>query len=310
MIVYVFCQGFNTKPSGGVKVLFDIVNLLNKSNWKSKILIPNGEYKINWLDYEVEIENNPDKVTSQDIMVFHEETLWMFDKIVGRTGCKYIILNQGAHWSLTNYLGYNRTKEIYQNALGVLVNSVHTGLLVDRLFGQLKQYRFHIGIPEYFKPSQQKANTIAYMPRRNSETAECIAQYVKDVHSNWSVIAINDMHQKQVADVLSLSKIFLSFGGPEGFGLPPLEAALGGCKVIGYHGFGGEEFFKQPVFTSIPFMDIPLFLDTINEYVSLLNNKQVLEIGKASEQITYLRNTYSKERFESDIINAFTEMIK
>ena len=46
-----------------------------------------------------------------------------------------------------------------------------------------------------------------------------------------------------VADILRESQVFLSFGHPEGFGLPPAEALACGCLVIGYHGGGGREYF-------------------------------------------------------------------
>ena len=38
--------------------------------------------------------------------------------------------------------------------------------------------------------------------------------------------------------------IFLSFGHPEGFGLPITEAMASGYWVIGYHGGGGRELFR------------------------------------------------------------------
>ena len=37
----------------------------------------------------------------------------------------------------------------------------------------------------------------------------------------------------------------------EGFGLPPLEAAIAGNKVIGYDGISGKEYWKKPIFTEI-----------------------------------------------------------
>ena len=40
------------------------------------------------------------------------------------------------------------------------------------------------------------------------------------------------------------SLLFLSFGFPEGFGLPVAEAFACGCAVIGYDGLGGRELFK------------------------------------------------------------------
>ena len=55
------------------------------------------------------------------------------------------------------------------------------------------------------------------------------------------------MTEKEIAFNLIKSKIFLSFSELEGFGRPPLEAAIAGNKVIGYHGEGWKEYMKKPV---------------------------------------------------------------
>jgi len=54
-----------------------------------------------------------------------------------------------------------------------------------------------------------------------------------------------------VAATLGRSSIFLSFSELEGYGLPPLEAALAGNLVVGYTGQGGREFFAPPIFRPI-----------------------------------------------------------
>jgi hypothetical protein len=318
MTIYVFSQGANTEPSGGVRILFDLVKCLKRSGINSKILIPNGAapYKVTWFDYDdVEIVNDFSVIKKEDIIVLHEETLWVFESLVKKYECKHVIFNQGAHWSLTNYLGYFNTKKIYEEAEFVLVNSDHTRKLVQTLFGDdVVQFQVRLGVEKYFSPAAHKENRICYMPRVNrempSETAECIVQYVKDVHSDWELFPIKNMNHKSVAEILSTSKIFLSFGGPEGFGLPPLEAALSGCKVIGYHGFGGEEFFHEPLFTEIPFMDIPLFLDQINVYTSLLKNTNPIAIQGAQLQIEKLSKKYSPLSFEEDVIRSFKTILR
>jgi len=305
-MIYVFSQGANYKPAGGVKVLFDIVKTLNEHGLQSSLLINGGEYSPQWFsDNNIPIESDIYKVTDRDVVVFHEETLWAFERIK-LSGCRHIILNQGAHWSLTNYLGYERTKLIYENSLGVVVNSEYTGKLVRRLFGSdFKTKRFHIGIEDYFSPGS-KQNTITYMPRRNSETAECIVQYVQGKHSQWKCVALDDMSHREVAEQLSTSKLFLSFGGPEGFGMPPLEALLSGCHVVGFDGFGGEEYFKPPLFVPVPFMDILSFLSAVDFKIAQLEHSNQHHYGLSHY---YLKNLYSKKTFTTDITSTFKELL-
>ena len=52
------------------------------------------------------------------------------------------------------------------------------------------------------------------------------------------------MSHHDVLQTLSSSALFLSFGHPEGFGLPVAEALACGTAVIGYSGLGGRELFN------------------------------------------------------------------
>ena len=64
----------------------------------------------------------------------------------------------------------------------------------------------------------------------------------------WDLVAIDGLPEHEVAKRLAECAIFLSFGYPEGCPLPPLEAMASGCVVVGYHGWGGREYFK-PTFS-------------------------------------------------------------
>jgi len=303
-LIYVFSQGFNESPSGGVKVLFDIVSTLSQAGIQSKILIPGGEFNPTWFSHSIEVENNIDAVRPTDYVLLHEETLWVYKRIKAR-GCKYGILNQGAHWSLTNYLGYEETKKIYQQASHVLVNSFYTGELVKRLFNVENCIKITLGVDSIFDPSSTKENRICFMPRRNSETAELVSQYVKGKYKDWKMFSIEKMNYKDVATILNTSKLFLSFGGPEGFGLPPLEAALSGCKVIGYHGYGGQEYFYEPIFTRIEFMDVIPFLDAIDTFIESKNYFNTY----CENQRKVLKSVYNSDNFKKDVINVFKDQV-
>ena len=70
---------------------------------------------------------------------------------------------------------------------------------------------------------------------------------------------------------MSKSKIFLSFSMMEGLGLPPIEAAIAGNKVIGYSGEGGKEYWEKPIFTEIPHGNISKFMDEILIHIKKKN---------------------------------------
>lgn len=311
MKIFVFCQGAVNTPSGGIKILFELVKVLCDAGYDARIILPPSydaeHFNPKWFEWDINIERSYNIVTKDDILIIHEEALWAFSALKAKE-CKHIIFNQGAYWSLVNRLGYNETKHIYQTALGVITNSLNTTELVRKLFGNLKIFTLRLGIDEYFKPGK-KLNRICYMPRKNNETAELIAQYTRDKFKDWEVYSIDGLSNKDVANVFSTSKIFFSFGGPEGFGLPPVEAALSGCKVIGYHGDGGREYFKEPIFSSIRYLEIPPFIDKLNHYATILKEIEFNSLPEVIDQIDYLRDFYSKDNFKVDVVAAIKELL-
>ena len=65
---------------------------------------------------------------------------------------------------------------------------------------------------------------------------------------NWKLDPIFNVSNSELRKKIIRSKIFLSFSNFEGFGLPPLEAALLGNKIIGYDGGGGSEYWERTNF--------------------------------------------------------------
>ena len=105
---------------------------------------------------------------------------------------------------------------------------------------------------------------------------------------DWKIKPINNLSELKVFKILEKSRIFLSFSELEGLGLPPIEAALAGNKVIGYTGEAGKEYWKKPIFTQINNGDIKLFCKEI------LNNLTTKDfIKKTRDQRKKLVTKYS-----------------
>ena len=56
----------------------------------------------------------------------------------------------------------------------------------------------------------------------------------------------------------------------EGLGMPPIEAAIMGNKVIGYTGQGGTEYSKKPLFEKIENGNIIKFCNIILKNTKLI----------------------------------------
>lgn len=89
----------------------------------------------------------------------------------------------------------------------------------------------------------------------------------------------------------------------EGLGLPPLEAALSGNKVIGYSGQGGKEYWIKSIFKEVENGDvIELTNSILHEIANLDDNKQVLT---QHSDIEHLKSIYSTQQEENDLRKIF-----
>ena len=89
----------------------------------------------------------------------------------------------------------------------------------------------------------------------------------------------------------------------EGLGIPPIEAAIAGIKVIGYTGRGGTEYWKKPIFTEIPHGNISKF---INEILKNIKEKNLLK--KLSVSRKKITNKFSPSQEKKQIIKMINKI--
>ena len=124
-----------------------------------------------------------------------------------------------------------------------------------------------------FKFKTKKENIISYMPRKLPAHSENLIFFLRNVlPKRWRLKPLHNLSEKDIYKNLLKSKIFLSFSNMEGLGMPPIEAAIAGNKVIGYHGSGGLEYWRKPIFTEIKHGDITNF---VNEILKEINNTKM-----------------------------------
>ncbi len=95
-----------------------------------------------------------------------------------------------------------------------------------------------------FRPAPVRVDAIAFVPRKRALEARAIRGMLERYHPrhrSLTWVAIEDMPERQVADVLGSSTLFLSLNRLEGLGMTLLEALAGGCVVAGFTGLGARE---------------------------------------------------------------------
>ena len=167
-----------------------------------------------------------------------------------------IIFNQNAAYSFgagsqSKWYSAAETIDIYNSSSvsHVLCVSRHDYALLTDGFGlpSSKVSLIINGLEDsIFIPTNQKKRQIAFMTRKNTVDSQAVIALLNKQpwFQGWSVIPIENCSQSQVVQILQDSLLFLSFGHPEGFGLPVAEALACGCGLIGYSGLGGRELFS------------------------------------------------------------------
>jgi len=242
---------------------FDMFNT-RYSGWNpnkmrvSKFYSPNK----NWFNKDTNLKKKFSLNKNTDFLIIPE--IWSHfpeDLNLKQKGIKYGIFIQGFfHMNSTN--NFKKLKSSYKNAKIILISSDYNIKCFKEMFPEFQnkilRINFSINIQK-FKISK-KTNTITYMPRKLPDHSQLLLFYLKNLlPKNWKIIPLENISETYLIKYLSQSKFFLSFSNLEGLGIPPIEAALSGNKVIGYTGGGGIEYWKAPIFNKIENGDISSF---------------------------------------------------
>ncbi len=332
--------------SGGGKLIYNHSFILNKLNKKvkSKILHvkKNFLYKlelsiakriklsektfIGWEAKKMRVSNNflPDKDWfnkkinlaknlkfnhSNDFIILPEILSHFADELeFKKRNIKYAIFVQGS-FHMNSSENFDKIKNSYENAEFILTTSVYSINFIKKIFPKCKKniikVNLSIDMPSPLK--SLKKNYITCLPRKLPAHYFLLMFYLKKkLPKNWMIDPIENTSDKELINKIKRSKIFLSFSHFEGFGLPPLEAAITGNKVIGYDGGGGKEYWQEPIFSRIEYGEIYKFGEKILDQIK---NYDKLWLDKSKKQRNLLKEKYSKKTEKETLNNLVNRVI-
>ena len=316
-------------PSGGAKVIYKNSLILNKVNQKveSKILYVKKKlmYKLqislakkiklknfllggwdgkkmkessnflpnkSWFKGKIKFAKNLNFQSSKDFIIIPEIFAhFAVDLDLKNQKIKYAILVQGSY-HMNSTEDYDKLYLSYKNANLILVTSIEAKKFIENIFPTFKNKIFKI--KQSINSSQKKIvkkNYITCMPKKLPAHFHLLKFFIKDqLPKNWKIDILENISENQLEYKINRSKIFLSFSHLEGFGLPPLEAALAKNKVIGYVGGGGDEYWKKPMFHEVKYGDINSFGKTL---LREIKNYSKSWIENTKKERIYLSKKYS-----------------
>jgi hypothetical protein len=246
-----------------------------------------------------------------DILVFPEIIEQLAPLVMPET--RKVIFNQNCFYSgLLNTPGKNKADYSFASAL--IVASDYGFRFMQTAAPGVSCYRIFYGFDDRrFKPraNHNKRRQICWMPRKLPRDASLVVNllYQKLSTAGWSFMAIENCSEVEVATIMAESEIFLSFGHTEGFGMPPLEAMLSECVVVGYAAQGGVEYFGTPFCRAVPDQDVIAFANEVERLTmeEQLHPGYLQVLGKQAR--AFVQRTYSLEKEQDSILNTWRLII-
>ncbi len=299
-------------PAGGIAVIYRHVDILVKAGIDAFVLHQRRGFRCSWFDNQTPIRYVEDtRVLQGDLLVVPELHADVLAKL--SPGISHVLFNQNTHLTWKHGDDIRHAYLMSPDLAGVITVSKHNAEMLRYAFSGCSIARIHLSIdPEVFHPvSGARPKRIGYMPRRGQEDAKQVLQLLGNgrIPDDWEVVALDGLSHREVADALRSCRIFMAFTRHEGFGLPAAEAMACGCYVIGNHGFGGAEFFKQEFSSAIESGDILDFARTVERAVA---NEDV-EPGWCQERgqkaAEFILSRYSLEREAEDVVSTYAALL-
>src|SRR5882672_5243672 len=233
-----------TLISGGVKTVYRQAELLTELGLDAFVFQPDG--RATWLDSSARIltTTQPFPPPSDEVLVFPENpTGWLAEMAQMHLPAKKVLFCQAQYYVFHSSIPVDRLASLGFSSI-VCPSMIAKGFL-ERVF-HLHDVSV---IPCYIDPDlffpREKVMQIAYLPHKLPREAEMLRAMLGTKYPHLRSVpwrAIRDMSERETAELLGRSTIYLSLPFLESFGLVPLEAMASGCIVVGFHGYGGLEY--------------------------------------------------------------------
>ncbi|WP_410814241.1 glycosyltransferase [Micromonospora sp. 067-2] len=308
--IYYLSRDYN-KPSGGIRTLYRHVDVLNEAGVSAAVLHERRGFRCSWFANRTrvtDVESSP--LGPDDLLVVPETDARLLPRLPANV--RHVVFNQSGHltWTVDAEL-VTRHYLDSPGLLGVMVVSEHSQDLLEYAFRRpIHRIRLSVDATQFNPPDRPNGRVISYMPRRGQLDAENVLHVLRarDALAGWTIDAVQDVSEEEVARRLRASTIFLSSSYQEGFGLPAVEAMASGNYVIGFHGFGGREFFDPAFSQPVPTGDLLGMSRALQECLTRETEQPGWCWSRGVEAARHVLAEYSAERESASILAFFTEI--
>lgn len=308
-----FCTPDFDVPSGGVRVAYRHVDLLNEAGIPAAIVHRRTGFRCSWFESSTRVLGcRAATIEPDDLVVVGELAVSLLAQLP--PGFRFVVFNQNPHltWQRASpelVAQYASSPDL----AAILTVSAHGAAALRHASPAANVVRVHNSIdPHVFFPRIGKRGcTIAYMPRRGAHEARQVLGMLRGrgALDGWQVLEIDGLSEDQVAERLRSATIFLSLAYHEGFGLPAAEAMACGAYVVGFHGFGGSEFFRPEFSSAVASGDVLSFARTLEQVIEAQAREPGWCETRGAAAARFVADEYSPEREREDVLSFYSSIL-
>ena len=317
-----------TKPVGGIKQIHRVAELLQSLGFHSCLVQQNANFHPQWfkssvrtvdLDRWQKLQN--ELQSNLDYIVIAETFLPIIESLP--PSIPVIVFNQNSSYtfglSKSTHFNVEKTIKLYahDSIAQVWCVSEYDRRFLSGSINLPSDKLFLIKNPIELKPHTifpKKKRQIAYMPRKNKYHSSVVTSLLREKMwcNDFEFVPIEKLQHQRVVQLLQESLLFLSFGHPEGFGLPLAEALVNCCGVVGYSGLGGRELMNVAENANtafhVEFGDLHGFVDYTFSMLTMMNHDFSDFATRALQVSQRIGAEYSMESFRSSLSNAVHQL--
>ena len=322
--VRVLCLPDVDRAIGGVKQLYRHVEHLVALGWDAAVVTEAAGFRPSWFTSDAPTFSLadchkhgefsdlntvlllPETYLSVDLRCFRGLDLSFLARVVfNQNG--YYTYGQGGEMLASQLQHFYADSAVLQ----VLSISEDTHTLLQRNLGLNDQRLSRIvnAIEPIFRSDQPAVNRLHWMPRKNPQQVQAVLMGIQRAglqhSSGWQGEPLEGLNHAQVADRLNGARLFLSFGHPEGFGLPIAEAMASGCWVVGYSGGGGRELFRYGASEEVGFGNWSAFVEAVQRALTAFATQPRETELRLQRQALAVRSLYNYDQERASIDSAW-----
>ncbi len=316
-------------PIGGCKQLYRQVEHLVELGWDAAVVTEAPGFRPSWFESSApsldfaSCRQRGDFELDRSIVVLPETYLGINLQNYYGVNLKRlarVVFNQNAYYSYDK-IGLQPLDTLSRfydapEVLQVLCVSEDSHQLLSRNLGLADNRISRIinSIEPIFQAAATKSDTIHWLPRKNPEHALAILLGLRRGgvrHAkNWRAVPLQAMSHAALAERLNQARIFLSFGHPEGFSLPVMEAMAAGCWVVGYSGGGADELFRLGPSEPVAFGDWEGFLISLQQALEGFTLHRRHTELRLARQALAIRTLYGRDQEAASIQQAWERILQ